>query len=123
MIQLKEGKALEASLQKKIVKEKQRYSDLLEKYEELQSSLSLGDKVQTELTKLQLTMENVTISLEKVETIKKYWSDKVQLVIIITSSYVLHGSQPLYESPYCMYHYFCSRLQKLKSYQVKEVKY
>ena len=103
MIQLK---ALEASLQEKIVKEKQNYSDLLGKYEELQSSLShgsetlqgkekqkysdllekyeelgsplsLGNEVQTELTKLQLTMDNVTISLEKVEVIKKYWSDKV----------------------------------------------
>ena len=77
MIQLKESKALEASLQEKIVKEKQKYSDLLGKHEELLSSLSLGSEVQTELTKLQLTMENVNISLEKVEVIKKYWSDKV----------------------------------------------
>ena len=82
-IQLKESKASAASLQEKIVKEKQRYSDLLEKYEELQSSLSLGSEVQTELTKLQLTMETVTISLEKVEVIKKYWSDKVVIVDII----------------------------------------
>jgi len=58
------------------VKEKQKYSDLLWKYEELQSSLSLGSEVQTELTKLQLTLDNVNISLEKVEKIK-YWSDKV----------------------------------------------
>ena len=72
-----ESKALEASLQDKIVKEKQKYSDLLGKYEELLSSLSLGNEVQTELTKLQLTMENVNISLEKVEVIKKYWGDKV----------------------------------------------
>ena len=77
MIQLKESKALEASLQEKIVKEKQNYSDLLEKYEELHNSLSLGSEVQTELTKLQLTMDTVSISLEKVEVIKKYWSDKV----------------------------------------------
>ena len=69
---LKESKALEASLQDKIVKEKQKYSDLLGKYEELLSSLSLGNEVQTELTKLELTMENVNISLEKVEVIKKY---------------------------------------------------
>ena len=72
-----ESKALEASLQDKIVKEKQKYSDLLGKYEELLSSLSLGNEVQTELTKLQLTMENVNISLEKVEVIKKYWGGKV----------------------------------------------
>ena len=65
------------SLQEKIVKEKQKYSDLLGKYEELQSSLSLGSEVQTELTKLQLTMENVNTSLEKVEVIKKYWGDKI----------------------------------------------
>lgn len=80
---LKESKALEASLQDKIVKEKQKYSDLLGKYEELLSSLSLGTEVQTELTKLQLTMENVNISLEKVEVIKKYWSDKVAIQLII----------------------------------------
>ena len=72
-----ESKASEASLQEKLVKEKQKYSDLLRKYEELQSSLSLGSEVQTELTKLQLTMDNVNISLEKVEVIKKYWSDRV----------------------------------------------
>ena len=74
-----ESKALEASLQDKIVKEKQKYSDLLGKYEELLSSLSLGNEVQTELTKLQLTMENVNTSLEKVEVIKKYWGDKVAI--------------------------------------------
>ena len=75
-----ERKALEeASLQEKIVKEKQKYSDLLGKYEKLQSSLSLGSEVQTELTKLQLTMDKVCISLEKVELMKKYWGDKVCL--------------------------------------------
>jgi len=52
---------------------------LLWKYEELQSSLSLGTEVQTELAKLELTMDNVNISLEKVEVIKKYWSDKVNI--------------------------------------------
>ena len=76
-MQLEESRALEASLQEKIVKEKQNYSDLLGKYEELMSSISLGSEVQTELTKLQLRMENVTTSLEKVEVIKKYWGDKV----------------------------------------------
>ena len=78
-MKLQESKALEASLQDKIVKEKQKYSDLLGKYEALLSSLSLGNEVQTELTKLQLTMENVNTSLEKVEIIKKYWSDKVEI--------------------------------------------
>ena len=75
--ELQESKPSEASLQEKILKEKQKYSDLLGKYKELQSSLSLGNEVQTELTKLEVTMENVTVSLEKVEVIKKYWSDKV----------------------------------------------
>ena len=69
-------------MQDKIIKEKQKYSDLLGKYEELLSSLSLGNEVQTELTKLELTMENVNISFEKVEVIKKYWSDKVLLMDI-----------------------------------------
>ena len=90
IIQLEESKALEALLQEKILKEKQKYSDLLGKYEELQSSLSLGSEVQTELTKLQLTMEKVSISLEKVEIIKKYWGNKVclQLMIYWLASYV-----------------------------------
>ena len=79
IIQLKESKAVEASLQQKILREKQKYSDLLGKYEDLQSSLSLSSEVQTELTKLQLTMEKVSISLEKIEIIKKYWGDKVCL--------------------------------------------
>ena len=78
-----ESKALEASLQDKIVKEKQKYSHLLGKYEELLSSLSLGNEVQTQLEKLQLMMENVNISLEKVEVIKKYWSDKVTIQLTI----------------------------------------
>ena len=82
IIQLEESKALEPSLQEKIAKEKQKYSDLLGKYEELQSSLSLGSEVQTELTKLQLTMEKVSISLEKVEIIK-HWDDKVCLQLMI----------------------------------------
>ena len=71
------SKALEASLQDEVVREKQKYSDLLWKYEDLLSSQSLGDEVQTELTKLQLTMENVNISLD--EVIKKYWSEKVAI--------------------------------------------
>ena len=75
--ELQASKPSEASLQDKIVKEKQKYSDLCGKYEELLSSLSLGSEVETELTKLELTMENVTVSLEKVEVIKKYWSHKV----------------------------------------------
>ena len=77
--ELQESKPSEESLQEKVViqVEKQMYSDLLRKYEELQSSQSLGSEVQTELTQLHQTMENVTVSLEKVEVIKKYWSNEV----------------------------------------------
>ena len=70
--ELQESKALEAALLEKLVIEKQKYSDLLRKYEELQNPLSLGNEVEAELKKLQLTMENVTVSLGKVEVIKKY---------------------------------------------------
>ena len=79
---LQVSKPSEALLQEKILKEKQKYSELLGEYEELLSSLSLGSEVQTELIKLQLTMENVTINLEKVEVIKKYWGDKVYNYLI-----------------------------------------
>ena len=79
VIQLKESKALEASLQEKIVKEKQRYSALFEKYEQLQSSSLLGSEVQTELANLQMTVEEVSVSLEKIEMIKKYRGGKVCL--------------------------------------------
>ena len=107
IVQLRESKELEKSLKEKIVKEKQRYSNLLQKYKELQNiqpvdhppELSLDtsqqeeddkqeelqssqlqildEETQTELTKLQVTMENVNTSLEKVEVIMKYWSEKV----------------------------------------------
>ena len=75
--QLQESTALEESLKAKMVKEKQKYSDLLGKYEELQCSLPLNGGVQAELEKLQVTVENVNINLEKVKVIKKYWNDKV----------------------------------------------
>ena len=56
-----------------------------DKQEELQSSQLqvLDEETQTEMTKLQLTMENVNASLEKVEVIKKYWSEKVKNVLHI----------------------------------------
>jgi len=85
-------------VQKKISKEKQRYSTLLEKYEQLQNSnltaqlvvdtsqqedhdkseelqtaRPFDEDTMTELTKLQLVMEDVSVSLEKVNTVKKYW--------------------------------------------------
>ena len=55
MIQSQESKPSEASLQEKILKEKQKYSDLLWKYEELQASkpsvASLQEKVVKEKQK------------------------------------------------------------------------
>ena len=50
-MQLEESKALEASLQEKIVKEKQKYSDLLGKYEELQESKALEASLQEKIVK------------------------------------------------------------------------
>ena len=92
-------------LQKKISREKQNYSNLLDKYEKLQSSQStdnssqivpdtsqqedydkseelqtsrlLDEDTMTELTKLQVKIEDVSVSLEKVEIIKKYWTKQV----------------------------------------------
>ena len=77
--QLEECKALEALLQEKIVKEKQKYSNLLDKYEKLQSSLPLDSEVQTELTKLQMTLEKVYNTLENIKVIQKQWDDKVRM--------------------------------------------
>ena len=83
--ELKQSKGLG----EKIFKEKQKYSDLQGKYEQLQSSLALGSGVQTELTRLQTTMESVNIILEKVEAIKNYWGDKVH--IQLASSYIINN--------------------------------
>ena len=78
-------------------REKQKYLNLLEKYEalqssqspqlvldtsqqedhdkseELQTSRSLDEDTMTELTKLQVKMEDVSVSLEKANTVRKYW--------------------------------------------------
>ena len=137
IVQLRESKELEKSLKKKIVKEKQRYSNLLQKCKELQniqpvnhppeSSLGtsqqeeddkqeelqssqlqvLDEETQTELTKLQLTMENVNTSLEKVEVIMKYWSEKVILLYIRT--YLSnHGSMDYKSTDHVTYTFNCS---------------
>ena len=88
-------------LQKKISREKLKYSNLLDKYEKLKSSESteessqflsdtsqqedhdksdelqtsrlLDEDTMTELTKLQMKMEDVSVSLEKVNTVRKFW--------------------------------------------------
>ena len=93
-------------LQKKMYREKKKYSNLLDQYqklrsgfqltdkspqlvldtsqqedhdksEELQTSMSLDEDTMTELTKLQLKMEDVSVNLEKVNTVKKYWMEQV----------------------------------------------
>jgi len=92
-------------LQKKIVREKQTFSNLMDKFENLQSSQStdkssqldisqqedhdkseelqisrlLDEETITELAKLQLKMENVSISLENVKVIKEYWMEQVYM--------------------------------------------
>ena len=94
-------------LQKKISREKHRYSNLLDEYEKLQSSQSaekssqlvldtlqqedrdkseelqtsrlLDEDTMTELTKLQVKMEDVSVSLEKVNTVRKYWEQVLYL--------------------------------------------
>ena len=77
---LKESKALEISLLEKIDEEKQKYSDLPGRSEGLELK-SLDNEVQTEFTKLQMTMKNVYISLEKVKVISNYWNDKVHIYV------------------------------------------
>ena len=119
IVQLRESKQLEKSLKEKIVREKQRYSGLLEQYKQLLTiqsvdqppevsldtsqqeedesldkqeelqSSQLDEETQTELTKLQLTMENVNTSLEKVEVIMKYWRGKVTILNTIICT-ILH---------------------------------
>ena len=46
-MQVKENKALEVLLREKVAKEKQKYSDLSEKYQDLQNSLLLGSEIHT----------------------------------------------------------------------------
>ena len=93
--------------QRKLIKEKQQYFNLWSKHKELQTlhsadsgkpltetpqqddagsldkkkeldrSQLLDEETMTELMKLHVIMEDVTFALEKVQVIKKYWSDKV----------------------------------------------
>ena len=94
-------------LQKKISREKHKYSNLLDEYEklqgsqstnkssqlvldtsqqkdhdkseELQTSRSLDEDTMTELTKLQVKIEDVSVYLEKVGTVRKYWEQVLNL--------------------------------------------
>ena len=91
-------------LQKKIYREKERYCNLLDKYKKLQSSQLTGklsqlvldppkqedhskrEELQTfksldsdtiaELIKLKVKMEDVSVSLEKANAVKKHWMEQ-----------------------------------------------
>lgn len=68
---------MEKSLKDKILKEQQKFSDLLVKYDDLRLSPLLSKEIQAELTHLQTTIKDVNISIEKVEVIQQYWNTKV----------------------------------------------
>ena len=74
---------MEKSLKDKILKEQQRFSDLLVKYDKLRLSPLLSKETQVELTELQATIKEVNSSLQKVEVIQQYWSAKVRNCINI----------------------------------------
>ena len=68
---------MEKSLKDKVLKEQQRFSDLLEKYNDLRLSPLLSKEAQAELTDLQSTMMEVNSTFQKVEVIQHYWITKV----------------------------------------------
>ena len=70
---------MEKSLKDKVLKEQQRFSDLLEKYNDLKLSPQLSKETQAELTDLQSTMMEVNSTFQKVEVIHHYWIVKVHL--------------------------------------------
>ena len=67
------------SLKDKVLKEQQRFSDLLEKYNVLRLSPLLSKETQAELTDLQTTMMKVNSTFQKVEVIQRYWITKVHV--------------------------------------------
>jgi len=80
--ELQESRELEKSLKDKILKEQQKFYNLLVKYDDLQLSPLLNKEVQAELTQLQATMKDVSISIEKVEMTQQYWNAKVFILCI-----------------------------------------
>ena len=77
IIELQESKETEKLLKDKILKEKQKFSDLLVKYDDLRLSPLLSKETQVELTELQATLKEVNSSVQKVEVIQQYWNTKV----------------------------------------------
>ena len=68
---------MEKLLKDKILKEQQRFSDLLVKYNDLRLSPLLSKEAQAELTNLQTTLKEVNSTFQKVEVIQHYWIAKV----------------------------------------------
>ena len=70
---------MEKSLKDKVLKEQKRFSDLLEKYNDLRLSPLLNKETQAELADLQTTMMEVNSTFQKVEVIQHYWIAKVHM--------------------------------------------
>ena len=68
-------KGLDVGSLQEIVMSKEKYSDLLERFKELQSFISLDGDVHVELDALQGTIENIKSNLQEVEVIKQYGDD------------------------------------------------
>ena len=68
---------MEKLLKDKIVKEQQKFSDVLLKYDDLRLSPLLNKETQVELSELQATVKEVNSSVQKVEVIQQYWNTKV----------------------------------------------
>jgi len=113
-------------MQKKVSREKQRYSNLLDEYhklqssqsadkssqlvldtsqqedhdksEELQTSRPLDEDTMTELTKLKLKMEDVSVSLKKINTVKKYWEQVRNICKNFISAIYCYDSNQNYQT-------------------------
>ena len=70
---------MEKSLKDKVLKEQKRFSDLLEKYNDLRLSPLLNKETQAELADLQSTMMEVNSTFQKAEVIQHYWITKVHM--------------------------------------------
>ena len=88
---------MEKSLKDKILKEQQRFSDLLVKYDNLRLSPLLSKETQVELTELQATIKEVNGSLQKVEVIQQYWSAKVTIITSLHYRYTVEYNTYVYE--------------------------
>ena len=68
---------MEKLLKDKILKEQQKFSDLLVKHDDLRLSPLLSKETQVELIELQATVKEVNSVVRKVEVIQQYWNTKV----------------------------------------------